>query len=381
MNMKNAAYLASIFLFAFLVSGPLTAANAQSVADRYLISAKAGGINYVQGTVTSVSEGDVAAAVFKGDRIGSGDLLRTGLDSRAEVLLNPGSYVRLGSNTEIRLIDESFDDLRLSVDRGSAIFEIYATKDFRVTVVTKGGDVVFSRSGIYRVDASVAGQVRVDVFEGRASLASDARSSAGSGKSLILANGNAVVAGFDRKKSDDLASWSKSRSKTLAEATASFRNGDLRHSLISSFNLGEWNMYNTFGVWVYDWRFRRFLFMPFGFGWYTPYGFYYGPGIHWFNLPPVIVNSPPPSGTSTGNNTPSPSPGGGSDGARSRARSVSPAYTKIESDRTNTPIRQMPFPTVFEDSGARVRATAPVISAPAADTVVASPTGSKQGRP
>jgi hypothetical protein len=379
--MKLTGSLISIILFTFFVAGSLTSANGQSVADRYLISARAGGINYVQGTVTSVSEGDVASAVFKGDRISSGDLLRTGADSRAEVLLNPGSYVRLGSNTEIKLIDDSFDDLRLSVDRGSAIFEIYATKDFIVTVVTKGGDVVFSRSGIYRVDAGNAGQVKVDVFEGRASLASDARLSAGSGKSLTIANGNAVVAGFDRKKTDDLASWSKSRSKTLAEATASLRNGDLRHSLISSFNLGEWNMYNTFGVWVYDWRFRRFLFMPFGFGWYTPYGFYYGPGIHWFNLPPIIVNSPPPTGTPTGNNTPNPSPSGGNDGVKTRARAATPAYTKIETDRTNTPVRHMPLPTVFDDTGARVRASAPIISAPAAESVVASPTGSKPTRP
>jgi hypothetical protein len=375
--MKTAKFLA----FALAVAALSGVAGAQTAADRYLISAKAGGINYIQGNVVTVSADGVSSRVFKGDRLEAGDRLRTGAEGRAEVLLNPGSYVRLGSNAEFSLVDDSLDNLRLRVDRGSAMFEIYATKDFTVTVEAVGGNVVFTRSGIYRVDASNPAAVRVDVFDGRASLSSNSKVSAGSGRSLMLAGGNASVASFDRKKADELSGWSKSRSKTLAEATASLKNDDVRSSLIDSFNMGRWNMFNTFGLWVYDWRMQRYCFLPFGFGWQTPYGYFYGPGIYWFNLPPIIFNNPNPTGTTTGNTNPSPAPSGGQDGTKTRARALPPAYTKIESDRTNTPVRATQFPSVFEDTGARVRVSSPVVVAAPAESSAPAATGSRPTRP
>lgn len=342
LNMKTAKLMVSSFLVAAAAMAGV--AVAQSAADKYIISAKAGGINYVEGSVVSLTQDGVGSRAFKGDRLEVEERLQTGANSRAEVLLNPGSYVRLGSNAELSIVDDSLDNLRLRVSRGAAMFEIFATKDFTVSVVTDGGDVVLSRSGIYRVNASHAGTTKVEVFEGRASLSSNRSVSAGSGKALSVSAGSSSVSQFDRKKLDGLAQWSKDRGRSLAEATATLRNRDVRNVLISSFNMGRWNMWDTFGLWVYDIRRGGFCFLPFGYGWNSPYGFFYGHGINWYNLPVIIRNIPATPNPTTG----TPAPPSGQDGTKVRTRPSAPAYSRIESDRRNTPIRMAPeVPPMF----------------------------------
>src|ERR1051326_7717255 len=63
--------------------------------ERFGISAKAGGINAVTGTVSVKSGGDAARMLTSHDDLKSGDIVTTGVSSQVEVLLNPGSYLRL----------------------------------------------------------------------------------------------------------------------------------------------------------------------------------------------------------------------------------------------------------------------------------------------
>lgn len=371
--MKTAKLLVSSIVV--VVAAMAGSAVAQSTADKYIISAKAGGVNYVEGNVVSLSQDGVGSRVFKGDRLEVGERLQTGANSRAEVLLNPGSYVRLGSNAEISLIDDSLDNLRLRVDRGAAMFEIFATKDFTVSVATDGGDVVLSRSGIYRVNASNAGSTKVEVFEGRASLSSNSRVSAGSGKALSVNADSSSVSQFDRKNLDGLAQWSKERGKSLAEATATLRNRDVRNVLISSFNMGRWNMWDTFGLWVYDIRRGGFCFLPFGYGWSSPYGFFYGHGINWYNLPVIIRNISTTPNPTTGTNAPA----SGQNGTKVRTRPSAPAFSRIESDRRNTPIRVAPEvpPMYGPQPTGTVRMPAPVM----VETAPPAPNTARPTRP
>ena len=43
----------------------------------------------------------------------NGDAVRTGLDGRVEMLLNPGSYMRVGENSEFELADNSLNNLEV----------------------------------------------------------------------------------------------------------------------------------------------------------------------------------------------------------------------------------------------------------------------------
>jgi len=107
----------------------------------YKISAEAGPVNYVEGEVTASNELDIRPLV-KGDKVLIGDKVRTAANAKAEILLNPGSYIRLAENSEFEFLNTSLDDLQLRLNEGTAILEIFATKDFKVSVLTR--DVLLS---------------------------------------------------------------------------------------------------------------------------------------------------------------------------------------------------------------------------------------------
>src|ERR1041384_7665381 len=104
----------------------LLAAASASMAQRdaRLISARAGGVNFVTGEVVWTPAGrNITEALAADDELNSGDLVKTGDDGRVEVLLNPGSYLRVGANAEFELSDASLDHLTLKLKRGAARIE------------------------------------------------------------------------------------------------------------------------------------------------------------------------------------------------------------------------------------------------------------------
>jgi hypothetical protein len=101
-----------------------------------------------------------------------------------------------------------------------------------------------------------------------------------------MGNGPVTVTKFDRGKRDELAEWSRSRSKGLAKMTASLKNNTVRDSLFSGYNGGHWGFYNSFGLWVYNPFSFTYCFLPFGRGWYSPYGWGYGMGLYWYDFRP-----------------------------------------------------------------------------------------------
>ena len=88
------------------------------VADKYIISAKAGGVNFVEGTVTVIRATGRSGILLKSDRVEIGDRVTTGADGRAEVLLNPGSFIRLGKNSSFEFGSTDLEDLQIRLDSG-----------------------------------------------------------------------------------------------------------------------------------------------------------------------------------------------------------------------------------------------------------------------
>ena len=140
--------------------------------DKYVISAKAGGVNYVEGTVAVVRKTGTSGYLMRRDEIQIGDRVSTGADGKAEILLNPGSYLRVGPNSAFEFISTSLDDVRIRVDSGSAIFEVYAADEFSVAVITPKTMFDLIESGVYRIDVLPQGQARIEVWEGKAQTGS-----------------------------------------------------------------------------------------------------------------------------------------------------------------------------------------------------------------
>jgi hypothetical protein len=275
-----------------------------AAGDRYVISAKAGGVNLVEGDVTVIRKAGRSGYLLKGDQLEIGDKVTTGANGKAELLLNPGSYVRLGSNSVFEFTTTSLDDLKLKLNKGNAIFEVFADDEFKVAVDTPKAKIFLIESGIYRVDVLGDGSGRISVNKGRARVGDIDSTMVKKGRQATVSGNQAEVAKFDSDTKDEFDLWSKDRAKELARISTRVRRNSMQSALTSSF-FGNgsgfgWNMYHSFGLWAYDPLWRSFCFVPFGYGWSSPYGYGFGPNIFWYDLPPMVYIPPTHGGgTST----------------------------------------------------------------------------------
>jgi hypothetical protein len=252
-------------------------ASAQSVDER-VISARAGGVNFVSGEVKFRRAGGEAwRQLATTDELGAGDAVRTGADGRAEILLNPGSYLRLGETSEFELTDPSLDSLRLRLSEGSALVEAagYGDADVAIALDTPRAPVTLVRSGVYRVGVA-AGATEVFVRKGRA-LVGVGRTLLKEGMSArVGAAGVAEVAKFDQKGKDALDVWGKSRAQELARAQRKLQARQVNAAFTRTRWWDSWSTSNgLFGVWYWSAGGGGcYTFLPFYF-YMSPYGYSY----------------------------------------------------------------------------------------------------------
>lgn len=295
---KNLLFAVSVTVFALLFSNFVFAQDDKAVSaagDTYVISAKAGGVNYVEGKVAIVRQDGKSGLLLKSDKIEIGDKVSTGADGKAEILLNPGSFVRLGGNAEFEFLTTDLDNLKLKLSGGSAIFEVYAADEFKVTLDLPDAELELTKSGVYRVDVLADGSGKISVWKGKFIIGEEEIKAGRT--AIVKGKSNNGIAKFDRDNKDELDIWSDLRAKEAVKINKRLQRAALTNSLINSYNLGGWNMFGTFGVWVFDAFSGRWCFLPFGRGWRSPYGYGYGFDIYNCPLPPVVWTPPTPTTT------------------------------------------------------------------------------------
>lgn len=105
-------------------------------------------VNCVEGDV-SIDGLPVRPIDIGSARIAPGHVIKTE-DGMAEVLLAPGSILRLGNHSE--LVFEKLEMARLS--KGEAIVQVIEASNQRpVTVIAKGTTTVIQKPGVYRFDS------------------------------------------------------------------------------------------------------------------------------------------------------------------------------------------------------------------------------------
>lgn len=310
-----------------------------AAGDKYVISAKAGGVNFVEGEVTIARKAGRSGFLLRGDQVGIGDRVLTGASGKAEILLNPGSYVRLGPNTVFEFKSTSLDDLQLKLGKGSAILEVFADEEFKVSIEALNSGITLIESGVYRIDIADDGSAKVSVTRGQARIGDTAVKK---GRQARVNGAQVTVAKFDTGNRDEFDTWSKERAKDLAKISEQLERTAMRTALMRSFyGAGRgygWNMYNSFGLWAYHPYWRSYCFIPFGYGWNSPYGYGFGPGIQWYNLPPVVYTPPPGQGGAGGGTN---IPTGVAVGATSRGgdgsyQNPTAPFTRIQGDTNMT---------------------------------------------
>ncbi|HMO82173.1 MAG TPA: FecR domain-containing protein [Pyrinomonadaceae bacterium] len=357
--MKSEFRIVLCMAIAAFVAVPLAAQSSitSALGDKYVISAKAGGTNLIEGEVTVMRTDGTSGLLVKGMRVEVGDRVSTGVDGRAEILLNPGSYLRMGPNSVFEFVSTSLDDLKVRIHSGSVIFEVFASNDFVVDVELDGNAFKLIDSGVYRINAG-DNTDSIVVIRGRAQVKDGGETTTVRGGRVATLDGDDVaIARTNRRDTDGLEEWSRQRSRELVRMTSSLRPRDFREPLMNAFYSDHWNLWDSFGLWVFNPYRGGWCFLPFGRGWRSPYGFWYGYDIWSYRLPwEIYYSNPRPRQPSTQPGTmPPKADQGPSQTPRRSAATSAPPYIKMESGSSNTGRRTSPnFPPM----------TGPPVSAP-----------------
>ncbi|MFV0387948.1 MAG: FecR domain-containing protein [Pyrinomonadaceae bacterium] len=252
------------------------------VIEKHVISARAGGINYVSGPVLfKNSLGELSTPVL-GSALDDGEVVTTGNDGKLEALLNPGSYVRIGSNSEMSFKSTDLGNIQVSVTKGSAIFEVIARKGYRIAVQTPGSMFYLTKTGIYRVDVLPNGVSRLEVIKGKAQIGNLDATTVKKSRAAIVGSNSVAIEKFDTGDRDELEQWSRDRSKFLAERNRTYEKS-MSNDVYAYSNGRDAQFNSQYGIWGYDASNRLFSFLPIGL-YRSPYGFRYGYGIYeWYS--------------------------------------------------------------------------------------------------
>lgn len=248
----------------------LAAGSVAALAQSAVISARSGLIHYVEGQVYL---GDQAVETKFGvfPEVKENQQLKTE-EGRAEVLLTPGVFLRLGENSSFRMLTNRLIDTRLEFLSGSAVVEAEDFgKDNSVTVAFKDARVHPVKRGVYRFDAAAA---ELRVFDGSAEVTSgDQTVEVKEGHSISL--DTLALHKFDKADTDALNRWSERRAEYVSLANVAAAD-TLRSSMFSGSSMlpgGAWGSGSFGGGWYWNPFFGMYTFVP-GTGgmFYSAYG-------------------------------------------------------------------------------------------------------------
>jgi hypothetical protein len=193
----------------------------------------------VEGGVINFSEGEVNCSCSGAgnglnalQEIGTNDTISTGDHGRAEILLEPGYYLRVAPDSEVRLLDLSASNLKLKVLRGSAILEIEmielvgSNERFKnqllypLTVLTPQDDYAITQGGAYRFNVPDDSSSEIRVSKG---LAIVSGSRVQDGMSAMLRNGQVLLTAKEMRAGDEFDTWNSGRSTVLVEANKALK--------------------------------------------------------------------------------------------------------------------------------------------------------------
>ncbi len=353
--MRKASTSLHLLVTSLLVCAGFVPAEAQS-REKFVISAKAGGINAVSGRTGVQPQGssEWEQLTIK-DNLEAGDMVKTGIDGRVEMLLNPGAYLRLGENSEFELTNNSLENLEVRLIKGTAIVEATGTEntELMINITTPHTKMAIVRRGLYRVNVVPGDATELIVRKGRV-LLSDSQTKVKGGRKLIFSGHTFSMAKFEKadKEKDALEDWSKERAETVAKANRRISHRDLNMALANYSNgwFSRGFSSGSLGVWVFNPRFQCYTFLPsyYGWGsWGSPYGGSYSNAFYGFGSGCCggRSNRGVWTGTSNGSN-------GSSTGAYTGVSTPSPSSS-------NPPVYNPPAPSNFPspsvDSGLGTR--------------------------
>jgi hypothetical protein len=233
-----------------------------------------GTINYIEGSATlngqPVGQNAVGSATLQ-----PGQEIAT-TEGRAEVLLTPGIFFRLGDNSEATMVSPDLTNTAIQLDRGDAAVEVdQLFKENEIHIVLGNVPVQLVKPGFYEFDANrgavmvFSGEAAVPKGDGHWTLVKEHHA-------LNVAEGPGMKpASFnvEQQEQSELYRWSSLRSDYLAEANQQIA-GEYGAGYAPGWYWDPW-------MWDYTFLGPYPFYSPFGWGFY-PFGWggwgYYGYG-------------------------------------------------------------------------------------------------------
>ena len=224
---------------------------------QYIVSAKAGLVNYVDGQ----------ANVRVHDQIVAGAPVETGPQSHVELLLNPGSFLRIGENSTVVLDSVELSKIAVRIVQGAVLIEAGdIDKQIPIRVTTGHLQALIVSSGTYRFSDGTA-----LVLDGKLRTADNSTTVKKGHQIAVLADGYTVSSIIGRPNGE-LDLWSDQRSAALAKANALAYRDRSRGNVYSFGYYPYWDIYSNRSSWIYSPFLTGFTFIPRG-GYRSYYGY------------------------------------------------------------------------------------------------------------
>lgn len=184
--------------------------------------------NAIKGEVF-YQRGDEKFELEPGHKLEEGDVVFTGSNSYAELLLQPGNCLRLGAGAELKIASDVPDRVKLMLNHGAVSLEILgkdgeeSSRFFEtlsqiyqlIRIITPNAEVFVTCPGIFRVNSFNRERTDLIVRDGEAVIngkrVKEKRSGAASRAGVVIAQ-------IDTKIVDGLDGWARERSEEMVQA-------------------------------------------------------------------------------------------------------------------------------------------------------------------
>ena len=196
------------------------------VSGQSVISTHSGLIHFSEGLVF-IDDQPLAPSYGRFSEISENSVLRTE-QGKAEVLLTPGVFLRIGENSAIRMISVDLSDTQVEFLKGSAILQSkdIPLPDNSVVLIYKGCKIRLPKQGVYRLDSEPP---RLKAYNGDSEVTLDSKTVVVNERSLISFPDGVVTERFTTE-TDALDRWASKRSRaTSAALTAGTSSGSKKN--------------------------------------------------------------------------------------------------------------------------------------------------------
>lgn len=245
------------------ISAALLAAMPAMCAAQSILSAHSGTLHYFEGDVR-IDGAPVQYRPGHFDEIKEKSILSTGL-GRAEVLLTPGVFLRIGEGSSVQVLDNRLVSTRVDILSGTVSVESddpdISVKDSPVTLLYKNYEIQLVKHGILEVGTSPA---QMKVYQGDAMVTNGNDRVAVKQGHLLPFTGVLGTEKFNANLVDSLTLWARDRSQFLSSVNVA-----TTRDLGSAFSGSNWYFNAWFGAFTFI-PGRGTAWNPWGFGFYTP---------------------------------------------------------------------------------------------------------------